>query len=137
MNASRCHTVHFYETPESLLDLLEAFVRKGLARRERVVLLTLPGRWKLLADRLGTADRARIVFLDSRKVLSRILVDGRPDPDRFAALARELLKTMAGRPFRVFGDAVDLLAQEGNFEGAVRLEELWNDLRRSRAFPLF
>ncbi|HLF92631.1 MAG TPA: MEDS domain-containing protein [Planctomycetota bacterium] len=137
MSASQDHAVHFYEEPGSLLDLLEAFVREGLARKERVVLLTLPGRWKLLADRLRTADRARIVFLDAREALSRILVDGRPDPDRFAALARELLGKTADRPFRVFGDAVDLLAQEGNFEGAVRLEELWNDLRRSRAFSLF
>ena len=137
MNTSRSHAVHFYEAPESLLDLLEAFVREGLARKERVVLITLQERWRLLADRLGTEDRARLVFLDSREVLSRIRVDGMPDPDRFAALTRELLEKMAGRPFRVFGDAVDLLAQEGDFEGAVRLEELWNDLRRSRAFPLF
>ena len=131
------HSVHFYEDPADLLESLKAFVTEGLARKERIVLIILPERWKALHELLGPADPSKIVVLDAHEVLSRILVDGLPDADRFHALAQELLEKMAGRPFRAFGEAVDVLAQAGNFDGAVRLEELWNEARRSRAFTLF
>ena len=131
------HSVHFHEEPGQLLESLGAFVKEGLARRERVVLVILPERWTLLQKCLGDVDHSKILVLDAREVVSRILVDGLPDADRFDALVGELFGKLAGRPFRVFGEAVDVLARDGNFEGAVRLEELWNNLRRSRAFPLF
>ena len=132
------HTVHFYEQPCELLDSLQDFVVRGMERKECVVLVTLPARWKALKRRMGPAlDRSAILMIDARRVLARILSRGAPVARRFGELARELLAKTGDRPFRVFGEAVDLLARDGNFEGAVRLEELWNELRRSRPFALF
>src|SRR5438034_1963229 len=37
---------------------------------------------------------------------------------------------------RAFGEMVDLLGRDGNPEGAIRLEELWNDLLREDGFSL-
>lgn len=38
---------------------------------------------------------------------------------------------------RAFGEMVALLWAEGNHGGAIRLEELWNDLQNSHSFALF
>jgi signal transduction histidine kinase/CheY-like chemotaxis protein len=38
---------------------------------------------------------------------------------------------------KAFGEMVALLWSEGNYAGAVRLEELWNDLQKAHSFSLF
>ena len=40
-------------------------------------------------------------------------------------------------PVRAFGEMVALLWAEGNYAGAIRLEELWNELQKSHSFSLF
>ena len=41
-----------------------------------------------------------------------------------------------GRPLRVYGELVELLAEEGNFEGSCAIEDVWNDLGRRHSFRL-
>ena len=42
----------------------------------------------------------------------------------------------SGRPIRAFGEMVALLAAAGDYAAAVRLEALWNGLRRVHPFLL-
>jgi len=42
-----------------------------------------------------------------------------------------------GARVRAFGEMVALLWAQGNHSGAIRLEELWNDLQKSYSFSLF
>ena len=40
------------------------------------------------------------------------------------------------RPVLAFGEMTDLLARQGNLEGSIRLEELWNELAETYTFSL-
>ena len=52
---------------------------------------------------------------------------------------RRLARTIAemargGRRIHAFGEMVALLWADGNRDGAIRLEELWNELRKGHHF---
>jgi hypothetical protein len=132
------HTVQFYEDPAELIRALTLFTKEGLARNESVILIATGEHGTSLKRRLGTkADRDRLVLFDARAVIDRLLRNGRPDPRRFDGLVRDILASTGGRPMRGFGEGVDLLARDGNFEAAILLEEMWNALLRRQSFPLY
>ena len=66
------------------------------------------------------------------------MVDGAPDPTRFAeVIGGVIARASNGRPrARIFGEMVALLAVAGNLDGALRLEALWNDLQATYSFSL-
>ena len=66
------------------------------------------------------------------------MVGGVPEPERFATIVGGIIARAAegGRQVRVFGEMVALLAAAGDQPAALRLEQLWNELQRQRAFPL-
>jgi PAS domain-containing protein len=80
----------------------------------------------------------RYVTLDAAETLARIMTDGTPAPERFEEIIGAVVRRAGegGRPVRAFGEMVALLAAEGNHAAAVRLEALWNDLRRVHTFSL-
>jgi hypothetical protein len=51
-------------------------------------------------------------------------------------LVDEVAARHPGRTIRAFGEMVDVLWRRGQQEGAIALEELWNDLARTRSFAL-
>src|SRR6185312_10486958 len=57
----------------------------------------------------------------------------------FAATVGDAVATLAGAGLRIhaFGEMVALLWADGNRDGAIRLEELWNELGERRRFALF
>jgi hypothetical protein len=42
-----------------------------------------------------------------------------------------------GKPLRIYGEMVNVLAAQGEYQAAHQLEELWNDLGRRNRFTLF
>ena len=62
-----------------------------------------------------------------------------PDPGRFTeVIGGELTRAArGGRRLRVFGEMVGLLLARGHASATVRLEDLWNELRRTHEFRLF
>jgi signal transduction histidine kinase len=68
------------------------------------------------------------------------MVGTRPDASRFRETIAPIVEraSCAGpRPVvRLFGEMVDLLWKDGNPDGALRLEELWNELGRTHEFSL-
>jgi signal transduction histidine kinase len=103
-----------------------------------------------LAERLRTRglnvaqilDQGRYIPLDATETLAECVPDGRPDPARFSDLVGDVLTRATaaaiGTPPRVavFGELVALLSARGNYEAAIGLEELWNDLAQTYAFSL-
>src|SRR5438128_12400917 len=67
------------------------------------------------------------------------MIDGSPDPERFAEVIGSIITRAAkGRcHVRIFGELVALLWADGKRAAALRLEELWNDLARTYSFSLF
>jgi len=147
---SATHSVHFYEDEGLFLDSLSEFVGAALgAGGACVVIATYPHRVGL-AERLKAhgIDMAyavamnRLISLEASEVLSRFLVDGRPDEERFyGAVEPELQKArraLRGRSTSVvaFGEMVSLLWQDGRYEAAIELEKLWERLAQRHGFSL-
>jgi signal transduction histidine kinase/CheY-like chemotaxis protein len=141
------HFVQFYETDGFLLDSLSGFIGAGLREGDGCIVLATSAHLKALEDRL-TVDgldlevagaSGQYVSLEASGALSQFMRDGLPEPVRFGEFVSALVsQAIEGRRrLRIFGEMVMLLWAEGNQEAAFRLEELWNDLHRTRPFQLF
>ena len=76
--------------------------------------------------------------MDAADVLSRFMVDGWPDEERFAATVHGVLQQVQpGRKVRAFGEMVALLWARGEHGATVRLEHLWDDFCKANALALF
>lgn len=143
----RQHFAQVYESDLFLLDSLASFVSSGLTAAESVIVVATTDHLcqleKLLLDKgvdlIGANAAGQYVTMDAAETLASFMVNGSPDPELFTkAIAEIIEKTKRGRPsVRIFGEMVALLWQQRNFEGAIRLEELWNELHKHDPFLLF
>ena len=141
------HFVQFYEADASLLHALAGYVGSALEAGDAAVVVATKEHREALAARLGedgvdvcaAAAAGQFVALDAAETLSQFMLDGRPDPARFAEVVGAVIeRASGGRPrVRAYGEMVALLWADGNTEAALRLEALWNDLARTRPFSLF
>jgi signal transduction histidine kinase len=141
------HVVQFYENDTFLTDAVADFLAEGVAAGEPLVVIATPPHREALSLRLRAhgidvdhaAAAGGCAFLDARETLGRFMVGPTPDPQRFQSEVGGVLATLAERrPSRVraYGEMVDVLWKEGNTDGAVRLEELWNELAELHDFSL-
>ena len=145
--AARDHFVQFYESDGFLLNSLSDFVGEGLGAGEGCVVLAGRARREGLEDRLrasgvdvdGAGARGQYLSLDAGETLARFMVDGAPEPARFAEVVGGVLARAGrgGRRVRVFGDMVAQLCAESRHPAAVRLERLWNELLGTHPCSLF
>jgi signal transduction histidine kinase len=141
------HVVQLYETDTFLLRALSEFISTGLAAGDAcIVVATLAHRSELEERLLATgldvaAARAsgQYVVLDAAETLATFMVDGSPEPDRFAEVLGRTIARAAEkrRQVRIFGEMVALLWAERQYDAALRLEAFWNDLHATYAFVLF
>src|SRR2546426_951068 len=141
------HFTQFYEEDAFLLDTVAKFIGGSLeANGGGVVIATRPhsdGIEKRLnargLDLAAAREQGQYVTLEAAETLSMFMDAGSPDPQRFADVVGGVLARMSqdGWPrVRAFGEMVALLCAEGNLNGALRLEELWNDLGSGKSFSL-
>jgi len=141
------HFAQFYEADEFLLDSLEDFIRKGMDADDICIVIATKEHTANLNERLqahGTDVQAamasgRYISLDAEETLSSLMVDGAPDPGRFFEIIGSVFPgaTSASNRVRIFGEMVALLWKDGDSAGAIRLEELWNELSKQHSFSLF
>src|SRR5579883_367749 len=141
------HFVQFYEADAYLLDAVAEFTGAALRAGDRAIVVATEPHRDGLAERLRAAGcdltaasaDGQYVALDAAEVLSRFMVDGTPDPARFAGLFGDLIAraTEGGRGVRIFGEMVALLAADGYHAATIRLEQLWNELQAAYPFVLF
>ncbi len=141
------HVVQFSENDASLIRTVGTFIGDGLRAGEScIVVATQPHRdsleQHLKADGLDPAIAQAVgsyISLDAAATLSRFVVDGEPEQERFAEVIGQLIKTAARGPrrVRVFGEMVALLWAGGKHSAALRLEDLWNELSETHSFHLF
>ena len=131
------HAVQFYEDDRFLCEILTDFSRDGLERGEAVILVATASHRREVGGRLaergldvrGLESSGQLVLIDARQTLDALMVDGTPDAELFVSRLRALMAAASldwKRAVRVYGEVVDLLWQEGNHGGAIRLEETWN-----------
>lgn len=144
--AAHDHIVQFYDSDAFLLAAVCEFLVPGLVNGDAgVVIATEEHRSCSIAALIDAGldmDAAQAsgtyVALDAAETLSKFMVDGSPDPERFAATIGPVLNRagVGGRPVRTFGEMVALLWAEGNVTAAIELEALWNELADTHEFSL-
>ncbi len=145
------HLVQLYErTDESpLIENVGLYVSDGLHGGEGVLAITTPEHRVLLIqelERLGTdTNRAmrdkQLLWLDAQETLSQCIMSGWPDWNRFeatvGAATRDVKPTDENAGFRAYGEMVDILWRDRQFEAALRVEHFWNKLLSRLSFSLY
>jgi signal transduction histidine kinase len=146
------HSVQFYEDDRFLVDTVADFFAVGLvdglgavvvATREHLSAIT-NGLHEKGFDVERTCTNGQLTLLDAEELLATFMTGVLPDAGRFRRAMDGVLGSHARfgdgvrerRPVLAFNEMVDLLCRQGNLDGAIRLEELWNELAESYTFSL-
>jgi hypothetical protein len=140
------HLVQLFDAPRSLADTVSRYLAEGWTRGDQLLVIARPRNWELIAGYLegrgcpvrDTSAHERIHVIDAVQLLRRIRRRGAFDRGRAQQLLTSIVADAAApaRPLCVYGELVELLAEEGNFETAGVVEDVWNDLRASFTFRL-
>jgi hypothetical protein len=124
------HAVQVYEGPDDLAATVVPFIAGG---SPVLLIATAEHRRAFVA---AAPDGADVATLDAHETLAAICEDGAVSAAAFERVVGgtvdELVARFPGRTIRAFGEMVDLLWQRGSRKEALVLEELWNELQRSR-----
>jgi len=145
------HVVQFYSHDSHLLDSLAGLVEQSLNEGNSAIVIATDAHRTGLCRRLEASgistDRLmreyRLIVLDAEASLASILANGVPDARRFEETIKPVLRRAAGaavshRPQVVaFGEMVALLWLRGEFEAAIRLEQIWNVFQIDENFFLY
>src|SRR6266567_143112 len=110
------HFVQFYETDECLLDSLSGFIGTGLAAGDVCIVIATKAHREHLEERLKASGldltsahrRGEYISQDAAETLSTFMVEGLPEPGRFAEVVGNLVTHAAKgrRHVRIFGEMV-------------------------------
>jgi hypothetical protein len=142
------HAVQFYEKDDFLLEGVSRFVASGISDGDSSIVIATKAHRTELESRLvrrgldlnAARRRGSYIALDAADTLAKLMVGTRPDAAKFEHVVGSLIeRSIQGPPIRrvrAFGEMVALLWADGNPEGAIELEHLWNDLARRQTFSL-
>lgn len=141
------HFVQFYEADKFMLNSLTGYIGTAINSGDGAIVIATQAHRDdldelLLANGIDVAEARKVgryISLDAAETLQQFMVNGSPEPARFNQVLGEVITSVAEgtRRVRAFGEMVALLWDEGNYAGSIRVEELWNNLQRSRSFSLF
>lgn len=143
------HIVQFYgEDAQLLTRNVARYLAEGLRRGDGLIVVATPEHSGPITHDLRK-ERAYsravlegcLVFLDAEATLAQLMVDGRPDAERFEAVIGETVRRVQQRAshsaVRAFGEMVGLLWKAGRRSEAASLEGYWNNLLDSNNLSLF
>jgi hypothetical protein len=142
------HAVQVYADLDELAGSVAAYLSAGFEAGEPAVVVATRAHVGRFAEKLDAAgwDERKIqadrllVLADADATLAQFMDGKLPSATAFEAVLGGLLDRVAERfpreRIRVFGEMVGLLAERGQIEAAVKLEQLWNELARRRSFSL-
>jgi signal transduction histidine kinase len=142
------HAVQFYENDDYLCDAVASFIAQGLAEVQPIVVIVAAEHRAGITARLAAHgydyDRVQasgqLMDLDAHHAVTLFMRDGMPDADLFretiGRIIGDRLQAHRNSTVRAYGEMVDVLWRDGNAAGALRLEELWNDLADQHSFSL-
>ncbi len=145
------HVVQLYGEDDQLLAKnVSRYLAEGMRRLDGLIVIATPGHTQAIARHLAEegasatreAERdGRLVFLDARTTLDRLLAGGQPDQALFDTVIGGALDDVRARSVsgkvRAFGEMVSLLWCEGRHAEAEQLEELWNGLLAGSDYSLY
>jgi hypothetical protein len=145
------HVVQLYGEDDQLLAKnVSRYLAEGVRRLDGLFVIATPEHTQAIARQLAQDDASatleaersgRLVFLDARTAVDRVLVGGRPDEGRFDAIVGEAMREIRARSgsgkVRAFGEMVGLLWSEARHSEAELLEALWNALLAGSDYSLY
>ncbi|MES2178895.1 MAG: ATP-binding protein [Gemmatimonadota bacterium] len=144
----RTHAVQFYDDDEFLVNAVGDFLASGLAQGQPVIAVAtlehLAGFREHLETRGFDVDRAifrgQLGLQDAAEMLAAFMDGAHPNPERcrvtVGAILRQFSSNLSTSAVRVYGEMVDVLCRAGNVQGALELEEIWNELAQTYRFSL-
>jgi signal transduction histidine kinase len=144
------HSVQFYEEDSFLLDSLAKLIGAALGAGDAAIVVATQAHRDGLAERLKargfdlevSAKLGKYCALDAAETLCGFMVNGKLDAALFHSFTKYVLASFRSTPEEksprlvLFGEMVALLWLEGNFDAALKLEQLWNDLAHTYSFHL-
>ena len=141
------HLVQLFDETESLVAGVSTFLFDAWKKGEHLLVVVRAAHWALTAAELQARGcpvprliaNGRFVVLDAATTLATFMVNGDPDPGKFRAGVGDLVTRLCAESehgVAAYGEMVDILAAQGNFQGAEQLEALWNELSRTCSFRL-
>jgi len=134
------HGVHFYADERTWCRTVAEFLADGLRRHYAIVAIVTPLHHVMILEHLLALDlplhdllnTQALQLLDAEDTLALFMRDDGPDADLFhrhlLGIVRTAAESRSPARVRACGEMVDLLAQQGRHEHALRLEMLWNEL---------
>jgi hypothetical protein len=146
---AEAHFVQLYGKDDRLLTAnVSRYLSEGLRRGEGlIVIATAEHRSSIareLRQEIGYSQavlEGRLVFLDARETLNRLLLNGLPDKDLFLSAVGAAVSGVRERAghavVRAYGEMVGLLWVQRQFSAAAQLESYWNSLLNAGEISLF
>jgi hypothetical protein len=139
------HLVQLFDEPDSRVEAVAAFLYRGWLAGAPLLVVARPINWALIEARLevmgcpvaDTIAAGRLVALDAATTLASFLEAGGPDDQLFQEQVGTVVSRLSklGR-LNVYGEMVDILAEQGRLDAAHELEILWNRLAAAESFTL-
>jgi hypothetical protein len=141
------HIVQLFDDSESRAKGVAAFLAEDLTRHRPALVAVKASHWREIVQELAAADvnvthatsTGQLTVLDAIETLSSFMRDDRPVHDLFRAAVGAHVARLAGtpeQPLRVYGELVEVLAEQGNFAAAAELESYWNEVAREHSIAL-
>jgi hypothetical protein len=136
--------VQLFDAPRSLADAVSHFLLEGRGQGDHLLVVTRASHWQLIRaylERRGCAvddPSERLTVVDARKLRSRMMRRGVLDAVRMEETLGGMIAELSTAPIglRVYGELVELFAEEGNFAQACVLEDYCNYLQEKYRFTL-
>jgi len=134
-----CHAISFFQDDTQLCAEIAGFVADGLDCDEPALVVTNEAHRLGIGRELGargvdvaaTVAAGDLLLVDAEGTLASLMAGGSIDGQRYhEGLGNVVSRLLRGRPgpIRIFGDMVDLLWQREDYEAAIRIELLSNEL---------
>jgi len=142
------HAVQLYRDVTELARSVGAFLAAGFRDGEPAVVIATSAHWAVFAAELewrgwepaALERKGLLMRADADELLEAFMDDDRPSSGEFervvGGIVDEATARFPGRTIRAFGEMVDVLWQRGEQQAAIALEELWNELAKTRSFAL-
>jgi hypothetical protein len=142
------HDVHFYRTDAHLVQAVVSFLSDGLRIGQPILIIATEPHRNAFAEGLRAKGvdpdqllSGRVaVWLDARETLSAFMEGSMPNRELFRATVGRVFERLLDRRFylivRAYGEMVDLLWKDGNAQGAIKLEQFWNELADEHKYSL-
>ena len=140
------HIAQLYTEHEFLARAVGRFARDGVRSQDGILLIATPLHRLLILRRLEGLGvdvkemqrRGQLLVREADETLGKFMVGGRPDREAFRGVIGGVLDELGAAGYgrvRAFGEMVDRLRAR-DFDAAIELEELWNELLAERATAL-